>query len=86
MKNSHSDDIREEPVVEWFDREKVIRAFGKLGLIRDYEAGIALVLRNSRFPFQRLILPSHKTLHIELLKLYTQDLRIPLAQLIKLIK
>lgn len=86
MKNSHSDDISEKPIVEWFDREKVIRAFGKLGLIRDYEAGFVLVLRNSHFPFQRLILPSHKTLHIELLKLYMQDLRIPLAHLIKLLK
>jgi hypothetical protein len=86
MKNSHSDDVSEEPVSEWFDREKVIRAFGKLGLIRDYEAGLAIVLRNAHFPFRRLILPSHKTLHVELLKLYAQDLRIPLEHLIKLLK
>ena len=71
--------------MEWFDREQVVRAFGKLGFMRDYEAKYVIVLRNSSFPFQRIVLPSQKTLHVELLTLYTQDLGIPLSRLIDLL-
>jgi len=71
--------------MEWFDREKVALAFGKMGFNRDYEARFALVLRNSNFPFQRVVLPSQKTLHIELLRLYTQDLGISLPNFIDLL-
>ena len=87
MKNFPSNEnVEKEPdVVEWFDREKVIKALAQLGLIRDYETKLAIVLRNSGFPFQRVVLPSYKKLHIELLKLYAQDLRIPFPRFIKLL-
>ena len=88
MKNSRlREKIEEEPVVlEWFEREKVVRAFRKMGFNRDYEGRIVGVLRNSNFPFQRIVLPYQKTLHIELLKLYTEDLGIPFPRLINLLK
>lgn len=84
MKNSPlGEKTEEEPfVLEWFDRKKVLKAFGEFGFLRDYEMRFAVVLRNSDFPFQRIVLPSQKTIHIELLKLYTQDLGIPLPRLI----
>lgn len=87
MKNFRLNEKSEnEPVeLEWFDREKVALAFGKMGFVRDYEARFALVLRNSNFPFQRIVLPSQKILHVELLKLYTLDLKISLANLINLL-
>lgn len=87
MKNSLlNDKVEKEPVVmEWFDREKVARALAKLRFRRDYEAKYALVFRNSDFPFQRIVLPSQKSIHIELLKLYAQDLEISLNKFIKLL-
>lgn len=67
-----------------FDREKLIKAFGRMGFAKDYEAKYVTVLRDSKFPFQRIVLPATNTIHIELLKLYAQDLRFDLNKLIYL--
>jgi hypothetical protein len=87
MKNSRlNEEIeKESAMMEWFDREKVVRAFAKMGFIRDYEARFVLVLRNSSFPFQRVVLPSQKTIHIELLKLYAQDLEFSFSNFIDML-
>lgn len=88
MKNSHlSEKLENRPeLMETIDREKVMKALGKLGFISDYESKYVTILRNSRFPFKRIALPTINSIHIELLKLYAADLGIPVNHLLNLLK
>lgn len=85
MKNSLlNNQMENEPVVmEWFEREKVISAFNRMRFKPDYKARFVIILRNSDFPFQRIALPTQKSIHIELLKLYAKDLDISLPKLVR---
>jgi hypothetical protein len=87
MKNSRlSEKIESQPSVSnTFEREKVIKAFKRIGFAVDYEARYVTVLRNSDFPFQRVILPTTESINIELLKLHASDLGLPINSLINLI-
>lgn len=84
MKNFHlSEKIENRPELrEHVDRETVIKSLQNLGFLNDYETKHITILRNSRFPFQRISIPSVKFLHMELLKLYAADLEIPVIYLI----
>ena len=88
MKNSQLGDKTKikQTAKTTFERHQVIKAFGKMGFVSDYEARYVTVLRNSNFPFQRVVLPVTKTIHIELLQLYAQDLGFDINKLIYLIK
>lgn len=87
MKNSQlSEKLESNPSVsDTFEREKVIKAFKRMGFIIDYEARYVSVLRNSNFPFQRVVLPTINSINIELLKLHANDLGFPVDHLINLI-
>jgi len=84
MKNFHlSKKIEDRPeLMEQEDRETVIKSLRNLGFLSDYETKHVTVLRNTRFPFQRIVIPSAKYLHVELLKLYANDLEISVRYLI----
>lgn len=71
--------------MDTFDHEIIVRAFNKLGFLQDYETRLVMVLRNSNFPFQRIVIPSVRTIHIELLKLYAEDIGISVVELVNLI-
>ncbi len=88
MKNSHlNEKLDNRPaIMDTIDREKVVKAFGKLGFMSDYESKYITILRNSQFPFKRITLPTTKSIHIELLKLYADDLGIPINHILHLIK
>jgi hypothetical protein len=85
MKNFQLGEKVENKRLKNFEREKVLKAFKRMGFVRDHEAGYVTVLRNSNFPFQRVVLPTSKTIHIELLKLYSRDLGFPVDQIINFI-
>lgn len=88
MKNSHlNEKLEDRPeVMETLERANVIKAFGKLGFISDYESKYVTIFRNSQFPFKRIALPAIKSIHIELLKLYASDLSIPINHILNLTK
>ena len=81
MKNFQLGEKVKNKRLKTFEREKVLKAFSRMGFVSDYEAKYVTVLRNSNFPFQRVAIPTTKTIHIELLKLYAQDLGFPINQL-----
>jgi hypothetical protein len=87
MKNFQlSEKLESKPSVsDTFEREKVIKAFRRMGFIVDYEARYVSVLRNSNFPFQRIVLPSIESIDVELLELHANDLGFPVSHLIDLI-
>ncbi|MFQ5584218.1 MAG: hypothetical protein ACE5GL_07270 [Calditrichia bacterium] len=60
-------------------------AFKKLGFLEDFITNRLTVLRNTSFPFRRIVLPNDDQIHIELLKLYANDLGINIDDLIGLI-
>jgi hypothetical protein len=85
MKNFQLGEKVKNKQLKNFERDQVLKAFKRMGFVSDHEAGYVTVLRNSNFPFQRVVLPTTKTIHIELLKLYVQDLGFPIDQLIHFI-
>lgn len=87
MKNSQLGEKIEsqQSVSDTFEREKVIKAFKRMGFAVDYEARYVIVLRNCGFPFQRVVLPTIESINIELLELHANDLGLPMNHLINLI-
>lgn len=81
MKNFQLGEKVKKKQLKNFERDQVLKAFKRMGFVSDHEAGSVTVLRNSNFPFQRVVLPNTKIIHIELLKLYAQDLGFPIDQL-----
>ncbi len=55
---------------------RLLRAFKKMGFVEDYFNSDVVVLRNKKFPFERLVLPNYHDISIELVKLYLWDLGI----------
>lgn len=84
MKNFHlSEKIENRPeLMEQVDRETVMKSLQNLGFLKDYETRHVTVLRNTRFPFQRIVIPSAEYLHMELLKLYANDFEISVQYLV----
>lgn len=86
MKTSPLNKAEDKAVsMDTFDYEIIMKAFNRLGFMHDYETRAVTVLRNSNFPFQRIVVPSIKSIHIELLGLYARDLGISITELISLI-
>ncbi len=54
----------------------VLEELKYLGYLIDSESAEVLILRNSKFPFQRVALPKDKNISLELLKLIAQDIKI----------
>jgi len=53
---------------------RLVRAFKKMGYVEDYFNSDVVVLRNKKFPFQRLVIPNHHDISMELVKLYLRDI------------
>ncbi|MHA2123317.1 MAG: hypothetical protein ACW990_19130 [Promethearchaeota archaeon] len=53
-----------------------------MGFMEDFITNRLTVLRNTSFPFQRIVVPNDNKIHIELLKLYSKDMGISLHLLI----
>lgn len=85
MKNPQlSSALKKQIVVnEYYSLEKVLTVFKKMGFMEDFITNRLTVLRNTSFPFQRIVIPNDNNIHIELLKLYSKDLGISLDLLLK---
>ncbi len=55
---------------------RLIRAFKKMGFVEDYFNSDVVVLRKTRFPFERVVIPNIHDISVELIKLYLKDLGI----------
>lgn len=56
-----------------FKREHVVKVFREFGYQTDLATEEITVLRNTHFPFQRVTLPNHPAISVELLKLFARD-------------
>jgi hypothetical protein len=84
MKNPQLNNVLKNHLVvnEFYPLQNVLGAFKKMGFMEDFITNRLTVLRNTSFPFQRIVVPNDNKIHIELLKLYSKDMGISLHLLI----
>ncbi|MFZ0390934.1 MAG: hypothetical protein WAN36_10800 [Calditrichia bacterium] len=65
----------------YVDRQKLIRFLVEKGFQHDVEGISISVYRNTRFPFQRIPVPTENLIAVPLLKLFEDDLEVFLEEL-----
>jgi len=66
-----------------FSYVDLVNVLKKWGFKQDIETFELVVMRNSNFPFQRIVIPRSPKICIELIQTYARDLKIPPSNLFR---